>query len=219
MSIAGDRSKTIRFAILALSALVAVPFAAARADVKHTTFAVMRNGEQIGTNTIEIARTGSQTTVDVSTHIAVTLAFVTVYRFDQTLNEEWSDSRLQSLRTRTDDNGSVHQTSAGRAGEMFAVRADDRDSKAPAAVIPLDLWNPAVLTQTQVLDPSDGTLVPVKIVDHGEDGVPCGGQTVRAHHYTITTNYSQDVWYDKAGELVGVQITGRDGSIIRYQRA
>jgi len=217
MSIADDRRTRFRFAFLALSALVLMPFAAARADVKHTTFAVMRNGEQIGTNTIAIERTGSQTSVDVRTHIAVTLAFVTVYRFDQTLNEQWSDRQLMSLQTRTDDNGSVHQTRAGRTGEQFAVRADDRDSEAPAAVIPLDLWNPAVLTQTQVLDPKDGSLVPLRVVDHGDDELPGGAG--HAHHYTITTTFSQDVWYDKAGDLVGVQITGRDGSVIRYQRA
>src|SRR5579862_7105285 len=105
------RLRSLTVGILALSA----PFftAAAQADPGSTiSFAVMRNGEQIGTNTIQLHRNGAETTVQIVTHVAVKIAFVTVYRFDQTETERWVDGRLAALRSSTDDNGTVHRVKA-----------------------------------------------------------------------------------------------------------
>ncbi len=209
-----------RLAVPLLGLCAALLCGPANADVKRTTFAVMRNGDQIGTHTIAIETNGAQTVVDSVTHIQVTLAFVTLYRFDQTEVEHWDNRQLLSLETKTDDNGKTHTTSASRTADVLAIKTADRNAQAASKIIPLDLWNPAVMSQTSVLDPQSGTIVPVKVVDKGEDAVTCGGNVSRrAHHYLITTTFSQDVWYDDAGQLVAVQMTARDGSVIRYQPA
>lgn len=213
------RALRLRLAVLAAGLCAALPVEHAYADTTRTTFVILRNGEPIGTHTIDVARTGSQTTIGAVTHIAVTLAFVTLYRFDQTETEEWSDRRIVALQARTDDNGSIHQTSVGRTGDSLTIRRDGHDTSASATVMPLDLWNPAVLEQTTVLDPQNGSVVPLRATDRGEEDFVSRGHAIRAHHYTIATTYSQDVWYDKNGVLVGVQLTGSDGSIIRYQLA
>jgi hypothetical protein len=212
-----QRTAPTRLVVLAAGLCAVLPAGHAHADVRRTTFAVTRNGERIGTNTIDVAREGSRTTIDMVTHIEVTLAFLTLYRFDQTVSERWSDRQLLSLRSRTDDNGSNRQTIATRTGDVLTIGCGDRDRSVPATVMPLDLWNTAVLTQASVLDPQTGLVVPLRAVDRGEDDFVVRGQATRAHRYTITTTYSQDAWYDKDGNLVGVQLTGRDGSIIRYQ--
>lgn len=203
--------------VLATGLFAALPVAPAHADAQRTTFVIMRNGEPIGTNTIDVARTGSQTTIGAVTHIVVTLAFLTLYRFDQTETEQWSGRRIVALQARTDDNGSIHQTSVGRAGDCLTIRRDGHDTSASATVMPLDLWNPAVLEQTTVLDPQNGSVVPLRTTDHGEEDLVTRGHAIRAHHYTIATTFSQDVWYDTEGRLVGVRLTGSDGSIIRYE--
>jgi hypothetical protein len=213
------RAALTRLAVLAAGLCAALPVAQAHADTKRTSFVILRNGTQIGTNTIDVECTPSQTTVATVTHIEVTLAFVTLYRFEQTETEQWSGRQLLSLRARTDDNGRIHQTIARRTGDVLAVERDDQEKNAPATVMPLDVWNPAVLTQTTVLDPQGGSVVPFRAIDRGEEDFVSGGHPTRAHRYTITAGFSQDVWYDTQGELVGLQLTGSDGSIIRYQRA
>ena len=220
MPIASGRVRPVpmRLAGLVLGLFAALPMHA-YADTQRTTFVILRNGEPIGTSTIDVEPTPSQTTVASVTHIEVTLAFLTLYRFEQTETEEWSGQQLLSLRARTDDNGHVHQTIARRAGDALAIECDDKGKNAPATVIPLDAWNPAVLTQKAVLDLKEGSVVPVRTIDRGEEDVVSEGHATRAHRYTITAGFSQDVWYDTRGELVGLQLTGSDGSIIRYQRA
>src|SRR5689334_1449618 len=53
-------------------------------------FAVMRNGTQIGTSTIRLRRDGEETVAESVTRIRVKIAYVTVYRFDQTQTERWA---------------------------------------------------------------------------------------------------------------------------------
>jgi hypothetical protein len=41
-------------------------------------------------------------------------------------------------------------------------------------------------------------------------------RSVKAHHYTLKSKMSQDVWYDEQQRLIQVRIVGSDGSIITY---
>ena len=84
-------------------------------------FAVMRNGQQIGSNTIALRRNGPETTVQMVTHVEVKIAFVTVYRFDQTETERWVGGKLMALNAVTDDNGTPHRVKATRANDKLAI--------------------------------------------------------------------------------------------------
>lgn len=201
--------------ILVLSA--ALFAAVAQADQGRTTrFAVMRNGEQIGTNTIQLQRRGPETTVRIVTDVAVKIAFVTVYRFDQTETERWVDGRLLALHSATDDNGTVHQVTASRGDDRITVEADGRTTKVAGTTIPASLWNPALLDQRVALNPQDGSIMPIAVVDHGKEKLPVARGSLWAHHYSIISSFPQDVWYDDQRQLVKVEIKGSDGSTIRY---
>src|SRR5690242_4345370 len=64
---------------------------AAHAGEKDTTlsFAVTRNGEQIGSTTVKLQRNGEQTIAETATNVQVKIAFITVYRYQQRLTERW----------------------------------------------------------------------------------------------------------------------------------
>jgi hypothetical protein len=199
---------------------MAVSFGAQAAPTAGSVdFAVMRNGERIGTTTLSVERDGAQTVSRLATHIAVKLAFVTVYRFDQHETERWAGDRLIALHSRTDDNGTVHTVAARRDGDVLAVEADGRVSRLDAATIPASPWNPAIVSRTTALNPKDGTLTPVSVIDYGEERVVVDGRPTLAHHYSIRTSFPQDVWYDRNQRLIKVELHGSDGSTIRYQRS
>lgn len=201
--------------ILVLSA--ALFAAVAQAEQARTTrFAVMRNGVQIGTNTIQLQRQGPETMVRIVTDVAVRIAFVTVYRFDQTETERWVDGRLLAMNSATDDNGTVHRVTANRGKDRITVEADGRTTRVAGTTIPASLWNPALLGQRVALNPQDGSIMPIAVVDHGEEKLAVAGGTHWAHHYSIISTFPQDVWYDDEHQLVKVEIKGRDGSTIRY---
>jgi hypothetical protein len=202
-----------------VAAIVPMPTSVqAASDTKTTTFAVMRNDTRIGTSTISIADTGQETTVASATHVAVKFAFLTLYHFDQTETEQWASGQWQSLSATTDDNGTVHRVIANKAQDNITVQGNGQPKRFALSVIPASLWNDAILTQNAALDPLDGRIVAVKINDRGEDDLIVQGERTRARHYVITTGFSQDVWYDRKHQLVQVEMKGRDGSLIRYQR-
>ena len=211
------RARAFALTALTASALFSAVSAHADPDSKTIKFAVMRNDSQIGTNTISVARSGQETTVQIVTHVEVKIAYVTLYRFDQTETEQWADGRLLAMNATTDDNGKVHRTNANSRDGKVIVEGDGQVRKLAADVIPASLWNPALLKQNVAFDPQDGTTVPVSVVDRGEDDLVIQGHAKHAHHYVLMTTFPQDLWYDEDHRLVKVELKGSDGSTIRYQ--
>jgi len=180
-------------------------------------FQVMRNGDPIGTSTVRLRRQGAETVAEIATHIQVKFASFTVYRFDQTEIEHWADGKLLALNSHTDDNGRVHRVTAARSGEALAVEADGQTSAVDPGIIPVSLWNPSLLRKSQALNPQDGKVTPLSVVDHGPEQLVLQGRATTARHYSIKTSFPQDVWYDEHDRLVRVELHGSDGSTIRYQ--
>jgi hypothetical protein len=205
-------------AALIVAAVLVVTTVQGAAATRTTTFAVMRDDARIGTSTIRIEDIGPETTVATATHVAVKFAFLILYHFDQTETEQWASGQWQSISATTDDNGTVHRMNASNSHEGIIVQGNGRERWVVASVIPASLWNDAILTQNTALDPLDGRIVPVKVIARGEDGLTVQGKSIRARHYLVTTAFSQDVWYDQNHQLVRMELKGRDGSVIRYQR-
>ena len=200
---------------------VFLPFSAvaARAESASETmkFAVTRDDAPIGTNTIDVIRKGAETSVQIVTHVAVGMAFFTLYKFDQTETELWTNGRLLAMNAITDDNGTLHHTNVNNRDGKLVVDGDGQVQKLATTVLPASLWNTAMLSQNVALNPEDGKLVPVSVVDRGEDSLTIGGHLERVHHYLLKTIFAQDVWYDDGHHLVRMELKGADGSTIRYQ--
>ena len=193
--------------------------AAAEPEPNATTlnFAVMRNGDPIGTTTMRISREGGGVVAETSTHIQVKIAFITVYRYDQNETERWADGKLVRMSSHTDDNGTVHKVSATRTGDSLSVEADGKVAEVDPALMPVSLWNPSLLRTTSAINTQDGSVTPVSVVYHGEEQLVLQGRSTTAHHYSINTSFPQDVWYDQRHQLLKVELRGSDGSHIQYQ--
>jgi hypothetical protein len=74
-----------------------------------------------------------------------------------------------------------------------------------------------LVRKTTALNPQDGSIVPLSVVDHGKEQLLLQGRPEMAHHYSIKTTFPQDVWYDDQQHLIKVALRGSDGSKIEYQ--
>ena len=102
----------------------------------------------------------------------------------------------------TDDNGSIHRVSATRSGDKLAVNADGKISQVDPAMMPANLWNVSLVRMTAALDPKDGSVMPVSVVDHGKEQLVVQGRALTAHRYSIKTTIPQEVWYDENQRLL-----------------
>jgi uncharacterized protein DUF6134 len=198
-------------------ATLAAPTVAGWPEAGTMNFTIMRDGEPIGASTVRFTRRGNETIADVSTHIQVKIAFLTVYRYDQSETERWADGHLLAMTSLTRDNGTTHQVSATRSGDRLLVDSDGRSRAVDPDLMPYNPWNAAMLHARVALNTKDGSVTPVSVTDRGEDRVVLQGRSTLTHHYSIRTSFPQDVWYDRHHRLVRVELHGSDGSTIRYQ--
>jgi hypothetical protein len=211
------RFRNSAFGALAVSTALCAVAAHATPQAETMKFSVTRDDMPIGTNTIDVEHNGPQTNVQIVTHVAIGMAFLTLYKFDQTETEQWANGHLLAMNAVTDDNGTLHRTNANSRDGRLVVEGDGPVQKMVPTMVPASLWNPAMLTQSVALNPEDGKIVTVSVVDRGEDNLTIAGHAQHVHHYVIKTNFSQDVWYDDGHRLVKMELKGTDGSIIRYQ--
>lgn len=200
----------------ALGAVVVATSVAADTPAATMRFAIMRNGEQIGTHAIEISRAGPETNVRITTDLIVKVLFVTAYRLQHSASERWVNGQLAALNSATDDNGTRHMVRATRVASGLEVEADGKTSRVDQSVFPASLWNPELIRRKMALDTHDGQVDPISVTDDGMEDLSLGARAVKAHHYEIKGRYSQDVWYDERGRLVQVKFIGSDGSVILY---
>jgi hypothetical protein len=211
------RGNFLKAGLLSAAALFSSSAAPAEPMAETLRFAVMREGQQIGTNTIELRRNGSETTVQMMTQVQVKIAFVTVYRFEQTETERWVGGKLMALSAVTNDNGTRHRVKATRTNDRLTIEADGKTTEVAGNTIPASLWNPLLLERTVAFNPQDGTMMPIAVTDRGVDQLVVQGRAKRTRHYVINSTFPQDVWYDDARQLVKVELKVSDGSTIRYQ--
>jgi len=207
----------MRLVAAILTTLMLPAAALANPTLETYKYAINRNGEQIGTHTIELMRNGQETLVNISTRVEVKIMLITAYRFEQDESERWITGRLVSLNAVTNDNGTYHKLEVGQKGSVLQVDADGKATQADGSVIPNSLWNTSLLRQAVTLNIRDGSVAHISVVDDGVEDVMVRGEPAKAHHYAIQGPFPEDVWYDEQGHLIQAQFYGSDGSTIFYQ--
>lgn len=175
---------------------------------------LVRNGSKIGTDTVDIEKNGATTTVKFTTHIAVVIAFVTVYKFEHTASETWNGNQFVSFTSQTNDNGTKHVVSAAVLGDKVHMEIDGKTSDAPRKAVPGSFWSRAVLASGDMFDEADGKLASIKVSDLGAETLNVNGVSHQTHHVrTVGGDLNRDLWFD-GDVMVRLQLKGSDSSKI-----
>jgi hypothetical protein len=180
------------------------------------TYAVLRDGDEIGSHQVKLTRDGDQETVAIKTDVVVKMALIPVYRFEQDGSETWRQGRLTALSTKTNDDGSKHALDVKATGDHVEVVGDGAHTQADTGIIPASLWNHDLVNQKVLLNTITGKTMAVKVADLGVETVQSQGHAVQAHHYRVAGELDRDLWYDPANTLVQVGLKGSDNSSILY---
>jgi hypothetical protein len=185
---------------------------AAPTTTEHV-FDITREGNKIGTDTVEITKAGDATTIQSTTHIEVTVAFIKAYSFDHVATEKWAKGHFVSYKAHTNDNGKKYDLFAKVSGEKTDLTVNGDKTELPQIVMPASLWNKDFITATQLIDTDKGKVMSVAVQDVGDESIDIGGTQVQAHHYKITGDFERDVWVAN-GVPVRISLHGSDHSLI-----
>jgi hypothetical protein len=195
----------IRVALLLLSLLSAGQVAAAQ-DVPYGgshSFAAYRNGQRIGTHTVEFRRDGDRLAVATSIDLAVKFAGFTAYRYSHRSRELWRGDELLTLESTTNDDGKPYSVKA--SGETL-----------PPGILPSSHWRLQQTAQSQLLNSQKGTIEPIRATVVGRETVRTATGMVPATRYRYDGGIRMDQWYDDRGRWVKTTFTASDGSLIEY---
>ncbi len=183
-------------------------------------FRVLLDDTPIGEHRFSVRGPAGQRKVVIDASFAVKLLGITVYRYRHQAVEQWQGDCLAALESSTDDDGQRERVLAESAGDVLTVTATGNPpaTQPPGCVMSFAYWNPAMRTQTRLLNAQTGRVEPVQIRQVESGAVEVRGAPVPATRWRISGPASPvDVWYTASGEWVGLDSTVRGGRRLSYR--
>ena len=193
----------------------------ARATPQSTLFNVFRKGSLIGTHAIDFAGTEAKLQVTSRLDLAVKVAFITAYRYEQTGEDVWENDVLVQTRIKTNDDGKDSLVVAeARDGKLAVTGETGNYDTALGAMTDLSFWNQAITRGRPVIDSQNGELIKIEVNAGTAERIEMKGSMVEVERFTMaaTKGRSGTVWYDADGNLVKAIVLTR-GETLNYELA
>jgi Family of unknown function (DUF6134) len=206
---------------LAGSGMLAIGFGswAATAAPSDIQLNVFRKGSPIGTHVIRFSQTGNTLKVTSQIDLRVKVAFITVFSYQQTANDDWENGVLVRTRIQTSDDGKETLVQAEARDGQLAVQGPSGSSTTQlGAMTDISFWNQAITQGPALIDSQTAELITIQVDGGTKERIMVRGQAVEARRFSMTgtKGRSGSVWYDDAGSLVKAIVTTR-GETLDYE--
>jgi hypothetical protein len=224
----------LRIAALGIGALAILPmpvFSPAQAaigkvdvpaDRKALRFRVLWKGDEIGHHNVTITPTADGNGMSVVTDIRmkVKVGPFTAFRFEHDSTEVWRNGLLQSLTSKTHDDGDDLALNGKATAAGFKAVGPKGAFTAPADVLTTNcMWLPELVDEKKIIDVQKGQLVSLESKPLGEEHVVVKGKDRTAERHSIRTPFvGGSLWYDLAGNWVRSRLEIK-GETLEYSLA
>jgi hypothetical protein len=178
-------------------------------------FRALRHGSPIGEHRVTFRLDGDRLTVETHVDVAVRVLFFTAFRFKHDAEEIWRSGRLVSVKSTTDDNGTLLKVSGDAVEDGFRIVGDDGPFLAAAHLLTSNtLWDSRVVRENRLIDVQRGGEIGMVTKRLGDEQVDTPQGPVRAsRHQMITPYWAGSVFHDSDGRWVKALIELRGESI------
>ena len=197
-----------RATVISMLGLVAMSFSATvSAQTSEWNFSALLDGKRIGQHRFKVSGNGDERKVVSEATFAVKFLGVTAYSYRHSATEDWHGDCLLALNSTTDDDGRPE-----------TVRASQNDASLKGCVMSFAYWNPAIQTQTRLLNAQTGKLENVLVKRIGNGLVDVRGKPVEATEFRIIGAANPIiVWYSAQGDWVGLDSIVAGGRKLSYR--
>jgi hypothetical protein len=175
----------------------------------------MRNGTSIGTQSIEVTRTGDAITAVTESKIVVKLLGVVIYRMHQVITEDYQGKRLVAVKAETKDGDGDRIAELTRQGDHWTGSLNQQQRAFNCDCMASPMWQIASTANSRMIEASQARLRQISAQERGTETMNLPEGPVAVRHYSIKGEIEREVWYDPHGNLVAAQQVGSDGSLIR----
>lgn len=223
----------ILFPVMVFSLLIAVKCTALASEVpsevsserspgeKSWNFKVYLDQKEIGYQSFKLLPKPDGSQVSIEAKFDVEFFFINVYSYRHNNSETWKNGCLQSIESKTDDNGDNFFVMGSRADNGFAIKSHAGEQQLQGCVKTFSYWDASFLNSTRLLNSQTGEYQSVQVRELGNVEIDVLGKPTSATHYHISTSDFQiDLWYSPdRSEWLALQSTTAEGSVLRYKRA
>ncbi len=165
-------------------------------------YQVLKDGEPIGFETVEITDTPDGYTAAITTRTDVTVLFLQ-FQYGHSRLEKWRNDQLVSVDTDTNDDGSPYTYKAEYEGDCFEVAGKGVAKRdACDGAWPLTLWREDVTTKTSLYSVINAEPYAVTTRKTGTETLAINNREIPATHYVMTGDVQRDLWYGEDGRLL-----------------
>ena len=165
-------------------------------------YQVLKDGEPIGFETVEITDTPDGYTAAITTRTDVKVLFLQ-FQYGHSRLEKWRNDQLVSVDTDTNDDGSPYTYKAEYEGDCFEVAGKGVGKRdACDGAWPLTLWREDVTTKTSLYSVINAEPYAVTTRKTGTETLAINNREIPATHYVMTGDVQRDLWYGDDGRLL-----------------
>ena len=156
------------------------------------------DGSRSGTQNIDFVPRDQGFTAMSSLCIRLELAFVTLYRFQQSGEEDWKDGKLVAFEYITNDDGDTSHVAAKRdESGNFLVTSPTGQQTVPGDAIGASFWNSEILNHPHIVDPRTGELVTLSVQSQDQKSAKIARRTIQGSGYAFESFIKGDLWFDE----------------------
>lgn len=183
-------------------------------------FRVLLDDKPIGEHRFTLSVQGERRQMRSVAAFDVKFLGFSAYRYRLDVTEQWQGNCLSGLNATTDDDGKRSSVRARSDGEnKLRIDGASGEQAVEGCLMTFAYWNPALRTQTRLLDPQTGRLESVRIAVVGQETIPLRGQPTPATRVRIDgPKQPIDIWYSEQGDWLALQSTVAGGRKLVYRR-
>ena len=183
-------------AVIFLSSWFAPSRALAAEEHRNHFASILLDNKKIGTVHYSVKHNEKGQLEQVKTKASMSVLGVKLYDFTNNLHEEWSDGKLQSMRSHANENGKIDEITLQRDPTQYVATRNDERLTLPRTAFPLSLWHHGVMQQSLLFDVTNLRLMKVETTRH-EDTVVRDGESTPAERVSFTGDWRGSAWYDQ----------------------
>ena len=173
---------------------------------------VFRDGDAIGTHTMDAVLGPNGFEIDISIKLAVKVLGITAYRYELTNRELWKDGRIVSVNSTVNDDGTDDFSRVKRVGDALEISGSRHSGKAPLDAVTTSYFATPFLKRRPWISTQTGVPLKVSVKPEG-----------RTNWWAVTgeletkLGYKDGEWvaceFDAGGELGSYKLRSQSGKI------
>ena len=212
--------KLITTSSLVIFFLITFDISTFATEEQSWNFKVYLDKKEIGYQSFRLTPKPNGSNISIEAKFDVKYLFINFYSYRHNNKEVWQDGCLQSIESKTIDNGENFFVNGAVQNDVFIIKSQLGEQRLRGCVKTFSYWDASFLNSTHLLNSQTGEFSPVEIHKLGNTEITVSGQLIPAVQYHLSTrDFEIKLWYSlDHSEWFALQSTTVDGNVLRYQR-